>query len=124
MNENPSYVFFRTLDRLDPGLGPLGAQGVPLTPEVSLAVDPSFLPYGAPLFLRTRRPSTQTASASPDTATVPFRNLMIAQDTGGAIRGAVRGDVFWGAGDRAREIAGRMKARGRYTVLLPRTLSP
>ena len=125
MNENPSYVFFQTLDRLDPGLGPLGAQGVPLTPEVSLAVDPSFLPYGAPLYLRTRHPSTQaSSSASPDTATVPFRNLMIAQDTGGAIRGAVRGDVFWGAGDRAREIAGRMKARGRYTVLLPRTLSP
>lgn len=124
MNENPSYVFFRTLDRLDPRLGPLGAQGVPLTPEVSLAVDPSFLPYGAPLFLRTRRPSTKTSPTSPDTATVPFRSLMIAQDTGGAIRGAVRGDIFWGAGDRAREIAGRMKARGRYTVLLPRTLSP
>jgi len=126
MNENPSYVFFRTLDRLDPDLGPLGAHGVPLTPEVSLAVDPRFVPYGAPLFLRARRPAvgpTERPGAA-DTSTVPFRGLMIAQDTGGAIRGAVRGDVFWGAGDRAREIAGRMNAPGRYTVLLPRTLSP
>jgi membrane-bound lytic murein transglycosylase A len=132
MNENPSYVFFRTLDSLDASLGPLGAQGVPLTPEVSLAVDPRFVPYGAPLFLTTRRPTTPAdtsgetaappASPPPDTATVPFRRLMIAQDTGGAIRGAIRGDVFWGAGPRARSIAGRMKSPGRYTVLLPRTL--
>ena len=125
MNENPSYVFFRTLDSLRADLGPLGAQGVPLTPEVSLAVDPGFVPYGAPLFLTTRRPAVGSGRrGSYDTSTVPFRGLMIAQDTGGAIRGAVRGDVFWGAGDRAREVAGRMNASGRYAVLLPRTLSP
>ena len=125
MNENPSYVFFRTLDSLRADLGPLGAQGVPLTPEVSLAVDPGFVPYGAPLFLTTRRPAVGSGRrGSSDTSTVPFRGLMIAQDTGGAIRGAVRGDVFWGAGDRAREVAGRMNASGRYAVLLPRTLSP
>lgn len=130
MNKNPSYVFFRSLDHLDASLGPIGAQGVPLTPEVSMAVDPRFVPYGAPLYLVTRRPATSGNSLpsgaarqpAADTSTVPFRRLMIAQDTGGAIRGAVRGDVFWGAGERARLIAGRMKAQGRYTVLLPRTL--
>lgn len=138
MNLNRSYVFFRELD-VDASLGPLGAQGVPLTPEHSLAVDPRFVPYGAPLWLVTRRPTDpsparrtprRTPERTPertdggaDTTTVPFRQMMIAQDTGGAIRGAVRGDVFWGAGPRARALAGRMKSRGAYFVWLPRTLS-
>lgn len=126
MNLNRSYIFFRTLD-VDASLGPLGAQGVPLTPEHSLAVDPRFVPYGAPLWLITRRPvsadnARSAHAAEADSSTVPFRQLMIAQDTGGAIRGAVRGDVFWGAGPRARSIAGRMKSRGTYVIFLPRTL--
>jgi membrane-bound lytic murein transglycosylase A len=125
MNQNPSYVFFRTLD-IDPALGPLGAQGVPLTPERSLAVDPRSVPFGTPLWVDTRRPATADEAPGPvaDTATVPFRQLMVAQDTGGAIRGAIRGDVFWGAGARARSIAGRMQSPGTVTVLLPRTLVP
>ena len=120
MHRNPSYVFFRSLGTLPPHLGPVGAQGVPLTPGHSLAVDPSYIPYGAPLWLTARRP----ADARNDTSNVPLRRLLIAQDTGGAIRGAVRGDVFWGAGDRARSVAGRMQHTGRYAVLLPRALSP
>jgi membrane-bound lytic murein transglycosylase A len=133
MYRNPSYIFFRSLGTLDPGLGPLGAQGVALTPEYSLAVDPRYIPYGAPLWLQTRRPAFPD-TAQQDTPTqdtpmqevpgVPMRRLMIAQDTGGAIRGAVRGDVFWGAGDRARSIAGRMQHAGRYAVLLPAALDP
>ena len=147
MHRNPSYVFFRSLGTLPPGLGPLGAQGVPLTPGHSLAVDPRFIPYGAPLWLATRRPvhppvvrdsvpgtagteepANREAAREPgeekNASTVAFRRLMIAQDTGGAIRGAVRGDVFWGAGDRARSIAGRMQHPGRYAVLLPVALDP
>ncbi|MGB0670213.1 MAG: murein transglycosylase A [Rhodospirillales bacterium] len=107
MNRNPSYVFFRELK----DAGPLGAQGVALTPEASLAVDPRFIPYGAPLWLETTDP------LRPET---PLNRLVIAQDTGGAIRGVVRGDLFWGAGDRAARAAGAMKQPGRYTLFLPR----
>lgn len=130
MNLNRSYVFFRKLD-VDASLGPLGAQGVPLTPGHSLAVDPRYVPYGAPLWLVARRPDASSRNAEAlmdstkalsDTSTVPMRRLLIAQDTGGAIRGPVRGDVFWGSGPDARAVAGRMKARGTYFVLLPKTL--
>ena len=127
MNRNPSYIFFQERPNLDASEGPVGAQGVPLTARRSLAVDPDFLPYGAPLWLSTHRPVTGSDVATDTTdgvPTVPFRQLMIAQDTGGAIRGAVRGDVFWGAGDRARSIAGRMKSPGTYVVLLPNTIDP
>lgn len=126
MNRNRSYVFFELRRNLDATEGPIGAQGVPLTAEHSLAVDPRYVPYGAPLWLITHRPvvvpevPTDTIEGVP---TRPFRHLMIAQDTGGAIRGAVRGDVFWGAGDRAATVAGRMKSPGTYAVLLPRTLT-
>ena len=106
MRTNKSYIFFRELK----GMGPIGAQGVPLTPERSLAVDTRFLPLGLPVWLETTLPNSK-----------PYRRLMIAQDTGGAIRGAVRADVFWGAGNRAKHIAGRMKSRGRYWVLVPKT---
>jgi membrane-bound lytic murein transglycosylase A len=109
MNANPRYIYFRAVE----GEGPIGAQGVALEPGRSLAVDPAFLPYGAPLWLD---------SADPDGR--PLRRLVIAQDTGGAIRGAVRGDLFWGAGPEAAAMAGRMNARGGYTILLPRTVSP
>ncbi|HHP7237449.1 murein transglycosylase A [Longibacter sp.] len=132
MNRNRSYVFFRERTDLDAGEGPIGAQGVPLTAGHSIAVDPRFLPYGAPLWLSSYRPLTdmeQAAGVAPvDTVegrpVARFRRMMIAQDTGGAIRGAIRGDVFWGSGDRAAEIAGRMQSPGTYVVFLPDGLAP
>ncbi|MGD9537854.1 MAG: murein transglycosylase A [Alphaproteobacteria bacterium] len=114
MNRNPSYVFFEWRDGLDPADGPLGAEGIPLTPERSLAVDRALLPFGAPVWLET---SVPTAPGSPGR---PYRRLMVAQDTGGAITGPVRGDIFFGTGARAGELAGRMNAEGRYFVLLPK----
>lgn len=111
MGRNPSYVFFRRLE----GEGPLGALGVALTPGRSLAVDSTFLPLGAPLYLDATAPSPNPAL--PDR---PLQRLLLAQDTGGAITGPLRGDVFWGPGPDAAEIAGRMKHRGRLWVLLPK----
>lgn len=108
MNLNASYVFFRILD----GDAPLGAQGVPLTSGRSLAVDRRFLPYGLPLYLDAEAPEGDAR----------LQRLMVAQDTGGAIRGVVRGDYFWGAGEVATHKAGLMKSRGRYYALLPRTV--
>lgn len=105
MDENPSYVFFREFS----GDGPLGSEGVVLTPRRSLAVDRRFVPLGVPVFLD---------------AGEGLRRLMVAQDTGGAIRGPVRGDVFWGDGAEAEARAGAMKARGRYYLLLPKGLVP
>jgi membrane-bound lytic murein transglycosylase A len=106
---NPSYVFFRELPN---GLsGPLGALGVPLTGGRSIAVDPRFIPLGAPVFLATTQPNSPR----------PLNRLVMAQDTGSAIRGGVRADFFWGFGDKAGELAGRMKQRGRLWVLLPKT---
>lgn len=108
--ENPSYVFFR---ELPPGTeSPPGAMGVPLTPRRSLAVDPRTIPLGAPVFLATTFPGRDEQ---------PLRQLMVAQDTGGAIKGRVRGDFFWGMGNAAAEFAGRMKSPGQLWVLLPRT---
>ncbi len=103
MNENPSWVFFRELT----GPGPLGALGVPVTGRASVAADPKYVPLGAPVFLSLDR-------AEPN-------GLWVAQDTGGAIKGANRFDSFWGAGDKARAIAGGMAARGSALILLPRT---
>ncbi len=110
MNTNASYVFFHDLK----GDGPLGGEGVALTPERSLAVDRSLISYGMPVWLDTEPPKEGTD---------PLQRLMIAQDTGGAIRGPVRGDVFWGYGDHAQVMAGHMKSKGRYWVLLPKNLS-
>ena len=87
--------------------------GVPLTPLRSLAVDPRTIPLGAPVFLSTIFPGTEDQ---------PLRQLMVAQDTGGAIKGRVRGDFFWGMGNEAGEFAGRMSHPGELWVLLPRTL--
>ncbi len=112
MQMNPSYVFFRILEDVD---GPLGAQGVSLTPEYSLAVDRTLYAYGMPVLIEAEDPLRP--------ATRKFRRLMVAQDTGGAIRGPVRGDVFWGAGERAERKAGQMKSRGRMWVFLPKTLN-
>lgn len=116
MDKNPSYVFFQLLGEADALEGPLGAQGVPLQPERSLAVDRRYIPYGAPVWLETTAPY-------PD-GERPFERLMIAQDTGGAIRGGVRGDVFWGSGDLAEFVAGHMNSRGSYYVLLPKAAVP
>ena len=117
MQENNSYIFFRWLGGKNVELGPEGAQGVPLLAGRSLAVDRRFLPLGAPIWLDGLTPHGDPAK--PDRA---LRRLLISQDTGGAIRGPVRGDVFWGTGRNAGEIAGRMKHRGRYWLLLPRGL--
>lgn len=119
LRQNPSYVFFRELpapkDDLD---GPPGAQGVALVPGRSLAVDRSHFALGLPLWVAATRPAENgTADA------IPFQRLMVAQDTGGAIRGAVRGDVFWGAGAEAENIAGRMKHSGRAWLLLPKAVA-
>lgn len=111
--QNRSYIFFRFIDGGDPTLGPPGAAGVPLTPRRSLAVDRTVHGYGTPLWLDTTAPTPQGDRE------ISFRRLMIAQDTGTAIVGAVRGDVFWGAGEEASGIAGWMKSRGRMFALLP-----
>ena len=108
---NPRYIFFRIIDGLPAEAGPLGAQGVPLTAGRSLAVDPRHVPLGLPLWLDTVWP------AAPER---PLRRLVVAQDTGGAIKGEVRGDFFWGTGAAALAQAGKMKSRGRYFLLLPK----
>ena len=111
MEMDRSYVFFRKLDTA----GPVGASGAVLTARRSLAIDHRFVPYGVPIWLATTRPSLRRPGE-----TVPLRRLMIAQDTGGAIRGPVRGDIYWGKGPRAAALAGEMKQRGRYWLLLPK----
>jgi membrane-bound lytic murein transglycosylase A len=116
MAKNRSYVFFREQPELAGAPGPLGAQGVPLTPGRSLAVDRRFLPLGAPLWL--------DASAPYPEGERPLRRLLVAQDTGGAIRGPVRGDLFWGSGPLAEHLAGHMQSTGRLFLLLPRGLAP
>ena len=110
---NASYVFFDEIR----GEGPLGAEGVALTPGRSLAVDRKHWPLGVPVWLDAEAPAPR--GGDPDR---PLRRLLMAQDTGGAIRGPVRGDVFWGAGHDAEEVAGRMKHPGRLWVLLPKSL--
>ncbi len=107
--DNPSYVFFTQRKKVD--IGPIGSLGVILTPKRSLAIDPSVIPPGAPVWLN---------AASPDDDAPPLAQLMMAQDTGGAIRGDIRADVFWGRGQEAETMAGLMKSRGQLFVLLPR----
>ncbi|PLZ01459.1 transglycosylase [Burkholderia sp. WAC0059] len=113
LDTNPRFVFFREMPPVgdpDGGAdGPIGALGVPLTPERSIAVDPSSIPLGTPVFLQTTRPMTNT----------PLNRLVFAQDTGSAIKGGVRADYFWGLGDEAGDLAGRMKQDGRMWLLLP-----
>lgn len=108
---NKSFVFFREIEIADPKMGALGAQQVSLTPERSLAVDRSIWMFGTPLWIDTKLPM--------EAGGAPFRRLMVAQDTGSAIKGAARGDVYWGWGARAAQIAGHMKSAGTMTVLLP-----
>ena len=111
MHENKSYVFFRALPEGEAGEGPVGAQGVPLTPGRSLAVDAAYHALGTPIFV-----------AAPDLAAegAPFRRLMIAQDVGSAIKGIQRGDIFFGTGEAAGAIAGTTKEAARFYVLLPK----
>ncbi len=106
--ENPSYIFFRELP--EEFQTPPGSLGVALTPRRSLAVDPRTIPLGAPVFVATTFPGTD----------FPLQQLMVAQDTGGAIKGRVRADFFWGMGDAAGNIAGKMKQEVRLWVLLPK----
>ncbi|MDD4519765.1 MAG: MltA domain-containing protein [Alphaproteobacteria bacterium] len=106
MNQNPRYIFFRFLSNEG---GPLGTQGVPLTAKRSLAVDTRYIPLGSLLWLETK-----------DGFHGKFNHLMIAQDTGSAIKGKIRGDVFWGTGKEAFAQAGRMNNKGQYFILLPR----
>lgn len=106
MEMNPSYVFFREVKNEG---GPIGAQGIPLTDTVSLAVDRRYIPYGVPLWLDTTLPDGSA-----------FKRLMVAQDTGGAIKGPVRGDIFFGFGKEAERYAGLMKNKGAYVALWPK----
>jgi membrane-bound lytic murein transglycosylase A len=107
---NPRFVFFREEPLPDPALGPRGAQGVPLTPGRSIAVDPRSVPYGTPVWIDTTEPLSSA----------PLRRLVLAQDTGSAIVGAVRADYFWGWDGDAAEQAGRMRQPLRMWVLWPR----
>jgi peptidoglycan lytic transglycosylase A len=118
MNANASYVFFTEQPIGDPALGALGAQGVPLTPEASLAVDLTVHALGIPVWLETTAPDPDPTK--PDQT---FNRLLVMQDTGGAIRGPVRGDVYWGYSPDAGSVAGRMRSEGRMIVVLPRSVA-
>ncbi len=112
LDYNASYVFFRELPHQEGG--PLGALGVPLTEGRSIAVDPRYIPLGAPVFLAATWPNSDQ----------PLQRLMLAQDTGGAIRGPVRADFFWGFGPEAGKRAGAMKQLGQLWLLLPKGVPP
>lgn len=111
IHKNRSFVFFQTLQRS----GAFGTQGTRLTQGYSLAVDPEWVPLGMPVWLSTTYPDPHSNTQH------PLDRLMIAQDTGGAIKGTVRGDVYWGHGEEAAAIAGKMKSPGRYWLLVPKT---
>ena len=109
LNQNPSYVFFREL-AVPSEQGPLGALGVPLTGGYSIAVDRRFTPLGSLVYLASTYPLSDQ----------PLERLVVAQDTGGAIRGVVRADFYWGSGAEAGALAGRMRQQGRMWLLWPR----
>jgi membrane-bound lytic murein transglycosylase A len=115
LDANPRFVFFKEIPddnrSAASGMrGPIGAFGVPLTPQRSIAVDPAFIPLGSAVFLSTTWPNT----------TQPLARLVFAQDIGSAVKGRVRADFFWGFGDAAGELAGKMKQAGQMWLLLPR----
>lgn len=111
LSANPRFVFFKELPgNVDADLGPIGALGVPLTAERSIAIDLQAMPLGAPVFLSTTKPLSSQS----------LQKLVMAQDTGKAIVGGVRADYYWGSGDAAGEMAGRMKQNGKMWLLLPR----
>lgn len=136
MGVNTSYIFFTQLDIQDPALGPLGAAGTSLTPGRSLAIDRKYHALGVPVWLETELPpegfgegfseGASEGESKNDGGTNSgerFERLMIAQDTGGAIQGAVRGDIFFGPGSEAADVAGRMKQQGQMSLLLPNALA-
>lgn len=110
MTTNKSYVFFRELK----GEGPVGGEGIALTAQRSLAIDRSIIPYGMPVWLSAEHPDKASDKM--------MHRMMVTQDTGGAIRGPVRGDFFWGYGEQAEKSAGPMKSKGRYWFLLPKNI--
>jgi membrane-bound lytic murein transglycosylase A len=112
MMKNQSAVFFR-LTEVKPAEGPIGTMNTPLTAGYSLAVDNSFVPLGVPLWLDADHPFGNQR----------IRRLVMAQDTGSAIKGVIRGDVYWGQGKLAAEIAGLMKSKGRFFLLVPKHLA-
>ncbi len=112
MLSNASYVYFR-FTQADPNVGPSGAMAVPLTAQHSLAIDRKHLPLGIPIWLDVDHPVQGQR----------LRRLVMAQDTGGAIKGAIRGDLYWGQGEKASKMAGPMKSRGYYFLLVPRSIS-
>jgi membrane-bound lytic murein transglycosylase A len=112
LSKNPSYIFFELRDAQADG--PIGSLNVALTPRRSIAVDRNVIPLGAPVWLQTTLPNEKQS---------PLNKLMLAQDTGGAIKGHVRADVFWGRGDEAEKMAGLMKQQGKLFVLLPKGYS-
>lgn len=114
LDANPSVVFFKEMPLGNPEEGPKGAENVALTAGRSIAVDAAYIPLGAPVFLATTFPASDA----------PLERLVMAQDTGGAIRGAPRADFFWGTGNEARETAGKMRQSGEMWLLWPRVLTP
>ena len=114
LNQNPRMVFFREMDLGDASVGPVGSLGVALTPGISVAVDPRYLPLGAPLLIQTMAPAS---------GQIPAR-IAIAQDTGGAIHGALRIDWFLGLGPEAAQVAGRLRAQATVHLLVPRGVAP
>lgn len=116
MEENPSFIFFREIEGLDPVGGPIGAAGKPLRPFVSVAVDPAHWPYGTRFWLQAEGPG-------PDGRPIRFAGLVVAEDTGAAIRGRGRLDLFFGSGEEAGRQAGAMRARGRLFHIVPRGAS-
>lgn len=117
MNLDPSFVFFRILDTSQP----IGAQGIEVTPRRTLAVDLSYIPLGTPIWLSTYYPEQTTQGIVNGK---PFQRLMVAQDTGGAIKGPVRADIFFGSGKEAEWYAGHMQSTGQYWMLLPNGVDP
>ncbi|PXW58865.1 murein transglycosylase A [Chelatococcus asaccharovorans] len=116
MRQNRSYIFFRVADELDPARGPLGGSSVQLVPGRSLAIDSKLWSYGLPFWIEAELPR-------PDESLEPFRRLMVAQDTGSAILGPARGDIFFGSGPAAGDRAGLIRHPGQFVVLLPRRAS-
>lgn len=110
LNANPAVVFFREEPVIDPEQGPKGAYSIPLAPKRSVAIDPTFVPLGAPIYLATTLPASDR----------PLQRLVFAQDTGTAIKGAARADFYWGYGETAGQQAGRMKQRGQMWMLWPK----
>lgn len=111
LHEDDSYVFFT----ITGSAGPFGSSGAELTPEHSLAIDPAFAPMGLPVFIDGESPALDNSDDAQ-----PLRQLLIAQDTGGAIKGVIRGDIFWGRGEKATYLAGHMNNEATFTLLLPK----